>query len=347
MMPSQCFNVLAFLRFRVSSLLRFCVSVFVLLSTSAAHGEGKFATTQDDVKIYYETIGTGVPMVMIAGGPGGSSAGFRHTHTVLQASGQLVFLDNRGRGRSQDVGDRPDPYSLQNDLKDVEAVRKAIGAERIIVYGHSYGSMVALAYAARYPEHTQALITTAGTHGAHVWQGRNIDEVKRHLERHYPDRWARIVELHDAGRTTGEGELATLFRGLGELYYHHPESQLRLHARFEDHRDSKAIRFNAAVYRAMLGDDPEWTVGGTLKGVELLPELGNYKGPALIMGGRFDRICPPLNQMEIAQALVSAKLIIFEHSGHSPFNEEPLRFLKVVSDFIREVSPPQERSQSR
>ncbi len=117
-----------------------------------------------------------------------------------------------------------------------------------------------------------------------------------------------------------------------------PELKDRLHNQFDEYRDPKAVVFNPDVYRAMIGDDPEWTLGGTLAGVELLAGLSNYKGPALIMGGRYDRICPPINQLEIADALENAQLVIFEHSGHAPFIEEPLRFLTVVSEFIREVS---------
>ena len=108
----------------ILTFLRFCVLACLLSSPSAAHGEGEFATTEDGVRVYYETIGTGAAIVMIAGGPGGSSARFRYTHTLLESCGQLVFVDNRGRGRSQDVGDRPNAYCLENDLKDVEAVRK-------------------------------------------------------------------------------------------------------------------------------------------------------------------------------------------------------------------------------
>jgi len=215
-----------------------------------------------------------------------------------------------------------------------------MGAERIIVYGHSYGSMVAMAYAIRFPQNTLALITSAGTHGARVWQERNIDGVKRFLRDHFPKRWQRIVELHDAGQLTGEGELATLFKGISELYTYNPESEDRLHNQLDEYNDPKAVRFNPDVYRAMVGDDPEWTLGGTLKGVELLPELAGYKGPALIMGGRYDRICPPINQFEIASALENARLVIFEQSGHAPSIEEPLRFLTVVSDFIRGVTEP-------
>ncbi|UCE62159.1 MAG: alpha/beta hydrolase [Phycisphaerales bacterium] len=310
----------------------------LLGNVATASGEGRFARTEDDVKVYYEAVGSGVPIVFIAGGPGGSSKRFRRTHMLLQPYAQLVFLDNRGRGRSQDVGHRKGAYSLYNDLKDVEAVRKALGAEKIIVFGHSYGSMVAMAYATRFPQHTLALITTAGMHGARVWQERNIDGVKRFLQYQYPKRWKRIVALHDAGKLTSKGELASMFRDIDELYAYNPESEERLHAQADEYNDPKSVTFNTDVYEAIIGKDPEWEVTGTLRGVELLPELANFTGPALIMGGRYDRICPPINQVEIAEALRNAKLVIFEHSGHAPSKEEPLRFLSVVSQFLREVT---------
>jgi len=308
--------------------------------TASAPAEETFATTDDGVRIFYETIGSGIPIVLIPGGPGGSSDQFRTTHALLQNCGRLVFMDNRGRGRSDDLGNRPGAYTLENDLKDVDAVRRAIHAERIVVFGYSYGSMVAMAYAARFPEHTAALITSAGVHGAQVWQERNIEGVKRFLHDHYPKEWARIVELHDAGQLTGEGELANYFREIEELYHYNPESETRLALQFEDrHRLGGSV--NMGVYRMMIGEDPEWTLDGTLKGVELLPELANFKGPALILGGRFDRICPPSNQFEIAATLPHARLVIFERSGHAPYQEEPLRFLTVVSEFLREVSAKQ------
>ncbi len=313
--------------------------ICALMGVSAAGGDGRFATTDDGVVIYYEAVGVGVPIVMIAGGPGSSSSRFRYTHSLLQPLGRLVYLDNRGRGRSQDVSSRPGIYSLDNDLKDVEAVRKDLRVGKIIVCGHSYGSMVAMAYASRFPKHTLALITTAGIHGARVWQERNIDSVKRFIQNHLPERWARIVQLHDAGQLSYEGELAQLFQGIDELYNYNPESEERLHAQLENYNDPKAVVFNPDVYRMMVGEDPEWILGGTLEDVELLPGLAAYKGPALIMGGRYDRICPPINQVEIAAVLNNPRLVIFERSGHAPFTEEPLLFLHVVSEFLRQVIP--------
>lgn len=66
------------------------------------------------------------------------------------------MIDHRGCGRSKKGN--PDTYTLENDIEDVEAFRKYLGLEEIILYGHSYGGMLAQAYACRYPNAIKKLI---------------------------------------------------------------------------------------------------------------------------------------------------------------------------------------------
>jgi len=327
---------------RIGMPYQFSVQVTVLFglllsigSAQAVYARGTYAVTDDGVRIWFEAMGEGVPIVLIAGGPGGNSDSFRKTHTLLRGVGKVVLMDNRGRGLSEDPGTEPGTYTLEKDVTDVEAVRNALHADKIVVFGHSYGSMVAMLYASRYRDHTLALITSAGVHGAKAFQERNIDEVKRYLQTYDPGRWKQIVALHDRGMKSSEHELAELL-DLGEGYYYHdPSAEARILSQFDTTHDPKSVEWNSDVYRQMLGDDPEWTLSGSLAGVELLPALRNYKGPALILGGRHDRVCPPVNQIEIAQSLINARLVFFEHSGHNPHFEEPLRFLDVVMDFLQ------------
>lgn len=316
---------------------RLIVLAFVMGSLFAAcdgQAEESFARSHDGLKLHYEVRGGGTPMFLIPGGPGTSADSLKFTHTLLETTCKLVFVNTRGRGRSE-APQSPSAYTLANDVADVEAIRAHLGVDKIIVYGHSYGSMVALSYAATYPAHTLALITTGGTHGAGVWQERNIDAVKRFLQLQYPARWARLTELRLRGVLTGSKEARELLEGL-EFYKHNPESSWRFFPQFPEWETPFNFD-NRDVYLAMVGPDPEWEVGGTLKGVELTPELKKYPGPALIIGGRHDWITPVLNQVEIAEALPNAQLVIFENSAHLPFEEEPLRFLRVVLDFIERL----------
>lgn len=307
---------------------------------SAARTQGAFTVTSDGVRIWFETYGEGVPIVLIPGGPGGNCDRFRQTHMLLRSLGKVVLMDNRGRGLSDDLGNKPGAYTLDKDVLDVEAVRNALRVDKIVVFGHSYGSMVAMAYAARHPEHTLALITSAGVHGAKVFQERNIDAIKRHIKLFAPARWRRIIELREKGIKASEPELSELFGvNSGFFYFYDQTNENRTFSQFDYKGEPKSRDWNPIVYRQMVGDDPDWTLTGSLAGVELLPELKNYTGPALIMGGRHDRVCPPINQFEIAGALSDPRLVIFEHSGHNPHYEEPLRFLDVVTDFLQIVLP--------
>ena len=88
-------------------------------STPTVLAEGAYAVTGDGVRIWYEAMGEGVPIVLIAGGPGGNSDSFRTTHTLLRGVGKVVLMDNRGRGLSDDPGTEPGTYTLENDVKDV------------------------------------------------------------------------------------------------------------------------------------------------------------------------------------------------------------------------------------
>jgi len=330
---------------RIGPPYQFVVLTSLLLSIGCVRtvqAQATYAVTEDGVRIWYQAMGEGVPIILIAGGPGGNSDPFRNTHTLLRGVGKVVLMDNRGRGLSDDPGNAPGTYTLENDVLDVEAVRTALHADKIVVFGHSYGSMVALRYASLHRDRTLALITSAGVPGAKAFQERNIDGVKRYLQSHDPPRWKQIVALHDRGMKTSDPELAAML-DLGEAYYYHdPSAEARILAQFDTPHDPKSVEWNPDVYRQMIGDDPEWTVSGSLAGVELLPALRNYKGPALILGGRHDCVCPPINQIEISQSLINARLVIFEHSGHNPHFEEPLRFLDVVMTFL-ETLPSEER----
>ena len=188
-------------------------------------------------------------------------------------------MDNRGRGLSDDPGKEPGAYTLDKDVEDIEAVRHALRAEKIVVFGHSYGSMVAMAYATRFREQTLALITCAGVHGAKVFQERNIDGVKRYLETHNPIRWKQIVRMHENGVKTTDTGLAKLFDVGEDYYFHNPSAEARVRAQFDRMRNPRSLQWNPDVYRQMIGEDPEWTLSGSLAGVELLSALRNYKGP--------------------------------------------------------------------
>jgi proline iminopeptidase len=298
--------------------------------------DARWAVADDGVRVRYEVEGdgAGVPIVLVAGGPGSSHHGFHLTHRRLAALGRLVYLDNRGRGRS-DPGVGPAPYTIERDVADVEAVRRALGAERIVLYGRSYGGMVAQAYALTHPARVQALILSNTLDGARAWQEEYIEGTHAFLARQFPERWERIVRLHEARTPAAADTHANLFGPLAEMYHYDLGNDSTYRAGMLAVSEPGVPIHSPAVYRAMIGPDPEWRIEGTLAGVELLPRLPAVAVPALVLAGRYDRICPPSAARRIARALPDARLVVFERSGHRPELEQADAWYAEIEGFLR------------
>ncbi|HTD17211.1 MAG TPA: alpha/beta fold hydrolase [Chthoniobacterales bacterium] len=101
------------------------------------------------VMIYYVEMGHGSPLLVVHGGPGASHDYFLPWLLPLARTNRLVFIDERGCGRSERVED-VHQYTVENMVEDVEAVRTALGLGKISLLGHSYGGELAQAYALKY-----------------------------------------------------------------------------------------------------------------------------------------------------------------------------------------------------
>ncbi len=113
-----------------------------------------------DTTLYFDVEGAGLvpdgpamrqrPVALVVhGGPGGDHTGFKPAMSPLADTMQLVYFDHRGQGRSA----RGDParYTLDENVEDMEALRRHLGLGPVVSIGTSYGGMVAMAHAARYP----------------------------------------------------------------------------------------------------------------------------------------------------------------------------------------------------
>ncbi len=104
--------------------------------------------TSNGLKLYYEIVGQGRPLLLLNGGPGFSHA-YLQSLSALKDDAQLIFFDQRGTGRS----DKADPhdYTVDANVEDVEQLRQQLGLDDFILFGHSWGGMLAQAYICKYP----------------------------------------------------------------------------------------------------------------------------------------------------------------------------------------------------
>jgi proline iminopeptidase len=276
-------------------------------------------------KLYFDIEGMGLvpdgprmrekPVAFILhGGPGGDHSGFKPGLTPLSERMQLVYFDHRGQGRSA-KGD-PALYNLDENVEDMEALRLHLGLGPIVSIGTSYGGMVAMAHAARYPSSVShlVLIVTA----AHA--GFNARARQIVAERGTPEQ-NRVCDQLWAGELDTVEKLRHYYDVMGPLY-----STTFDPAKAAESR-GRGILTPEALNRA-------FAPGGFLQSYDLRPELAAITAPTLILAGRHDWICPPEFSQELHRLIPGSDLRIFEHSSHSIRADEPQGLLDVIAGFV-------------
>jgi proline iminopeptidase len=283
------------------------------------------------VMIYYKMLGRGAPLVIVHGGPGASHDYFLPYLLPLARHNQVVFLDERGSGRSQKLEDASG-YSVENMVEDVEAVRHALGLGKISLMGHSYGGALAQAYALKYQTNLTHLIL------ASTWSStKAINEIFVRMKQNMsPDLRERIDKLEAAGlyghgkdyeknRYTNDYMIAAWGEGyFPYLYQNRPDPNY-------DPIDSGKISWQ--LYREMWGEHGEFIIDGNLKSVEYTDRLATIKVPTLILAGDHDESDPSLSQAMHAK-IAGSKMVIFPKAGHMTFVDDTDMFIKTVDRFL-------------
>src|SRR5450631_3253685 len=115
------------------------------------------------VLVYWKAVGRGAPLFVVHGGPGASHDYFLPHLLPLARTNRLVFIDERGSGRSERL-ENAKLYTVENMVEDIEAVRAALGLGKINLLGHSFGGVLAQAYAFKYPQNLSTLILCSTFH---------------------------------------------------------------------------------------------------------------------------------------------------------------------------------------
>lgn len=278
-----------------------------------------------DTEIYFDIEGAGLvpdgdrmreqPVAFVLhGGPGGDHSGFKPGMTPLASRMQLVYIDHRGQGRSA-KGD-PQRYTLDENVEDMEALRRHLGLGPIVSIGTSYGGMVALAHAARYPASVSHLVLIVTASHA----GFNVRAQQIVAERGTPEQKAVCGQLW-AGELDTEAKLRHYYDVMGPLY------SVRFDPNTAAASRSRGILTPEALNRA-------FAPGGFLQSFDLRPELSRITAPTLIMAGRHDWICPVEFSEEIHRLIPGSDLRIFEHSSHSIRADEPEALRDAIAGFV-------------
>ena len=269
--------------------------------------------------LYYEEVGNheGVAVVFLHGGPGvGAQPLYRRFFHPERF--RVINFSQRGAGKSSPSGElqQNDTWAL---VEDIEKLRQAVNVERWFVFGGSWGSTLALAYAQQYPERVRGLVLRGiflGTRAEHNWL--YVDGASRV----HPESWQRFQsfippeERSDLPAAYYQ-RLTSIQREVqmaaAEHWYHWEESLISLLPREaprmapDELLAFARIECHYIVNRLFLPDD-----NYLLNNAHKIAHL-----PCWIAQGRYDIICPVVSAINLCQHLPEAELHIVPDAGHA------------------------------
>jgi pimeloyl-ACP methyl ester carboxylesterase len=276
--------------------------------------------TSDGRKLTYRRMGTGPVLVCHPGGPGFSSSYFADLAGLWEQF-TLVMLNPRGTGGSDRPSDKR-AYQIEDYVADVEELRVHLGEERLLLLGHSHGSVVAQAYAAEHPARVRRLVLASALarFGPEQEAAMRAGMDRRSGQPWYPDAVAALEEEQDAKFTTDD-ELAALFFREFPLYfarYGEAEAGYADTLRSDTINADTLVLFNREIFNTF----------------DLRDRLPRITAPTLVITGEDDFICGPICAAEISAAIPGAHQVIVGDSGHMVFVEQPQPFHDEVADFL-------------
>jgi pimeloyl-ACP methyl ester carboxylesterase len=272
------------------------------------------------VSLFVKVIGQGYPLLIMHGGPGMDHTSMLPLKPLVDRF-TLIFYDHRCNGRSE--GAVLSSMNWENLTTDADALRQRLGFDKWAVLGHSFGGMVALEYALRYPQSLSHLLLL-DTCGDTRWVQQNAQEIL--AKRGYS---AAAVE---AARRFYNGQLAP-----GEVF----PAALKF-ARAYYYHFSLLEMARQVIFGPRVKMRPEAQIFGfsqLLTGWTIMDRLGEIKVPTLVLAGRHDFQFPPEHQAILADRLPSARLEIIERAGHNAHSEQPAEVIKVVKRFLVTANP--------
>lgn len=293
--------------------------------------------------VWYRRVGegTGTPLLVLHGGPGGSAMD-EDVLFELGSERPVIYYDQLGGGRSDRPSD-PSLWTVERFVEELGQVRAALGLDEVHLLGHSWGTMLAAAYllgwepgsttdgsvegadlsSHKVPAGVRSVIFSSPCLSAPAWE-----RDQRAYLREFPLELQEIVERHERAGTTDAEEYQD---AMTRFYQRHV---CRLDPWPQTVVDGFA-RSSHAVYGLMWGAS-EFTVTGTLKHFDVTGRLPELHLPALFTCGRYDEATPATTE-HYARLVSGAGFHVFENSGHMPPVEEPQAYLRVVRDFIARV----------
>lgn len=278
--------------------------------------------------LYFDVVGSGLDassgfqqkptLIILHGGPGFDHTYLRPWLDPISDVAQLVYIDERGCGRS--LRHTHEYYQLGIMADDIVLFCQTLGIEHPIVLGQSFGGFVALSIAHRHPGFASGLVLFDTSP---AWTGGyDLDALEQMVGGERGKELREIAYRESTGQAT-EAELKRFEQEVMPLYWHQgfkPEYVADLFS-------NPMVNMDIATYM----------MGTLSKEYDLRPYLPDIAVPTLVLQGRYDWVTPMAGAVEMAEKIPNTHLHVFEHSGHMVFMEEPEELIAVLRGWIKSL----------
>ncbi|MBS1215628.1 MAG: proline iminopeptidase [Proteobacteria bacterium] len=287
---------------------------------------------------YWETSGSpeGIPVVFLHGGPGAGSSS-RHRRFFDPAAYRIIVYDQRGAGRSTPLGELRD-NTTPHLVADLERLREHLGVARWLVFGGSWGSTLALAYAEAHPARVLGLMLR----GIFLCRPSEIDWFLYGLRNVFPEAWDKFAGFLPAAERSDL--LASYHRRLVD-----PDPAVHMPAArsWSLYEGACSTLLPSQETLAHFGDDVValglarieahyFRNGVFLTPNALLDNVHLLRGiPGVIVQGRYDMVCPIVSAHELVAAWPEAKYLVVPDAGHSAWEPGIAAALVAACDRFR------------
>lgn len=273
-----------------------------------------------DCKLYYEIDGSGIPIVFINGGPGGTHYDFHFGLPLSKDNLKLIYYDQRGCGLSDHQPG--EGYSFEQTIDDLEKLRQALNIDKWIVAGHSYGGGIAQYYTIKYPEHVlgQVLIGTVPM--------MNLDELREGRTQHFYSE-AEMAKMTELRNLLQKGKLTQ-----SQYAYNMMLNGSWKRSSFVKPGKDQMIR----MVTHGTSSDPNYSSDFMAYNFEHVFE--SCPVPTLIIEGKHDLIWKADRPAIFKKYHPKAQIVVLESSGHNMFADEPLKFNQSIVEWTDTLSKP-------
>jgi proline iminopeptidase len=280
-------------------------------------------------ELYAREVGKGPPIIVLHGGPDFDQSYLLPEMDRLSDVNRLIYYDQRGRGKSAN-NVRPEDVTLASDIADLEKVRQYLHLESVTLLGHSWGTVIALEYALKYPERVSRLILM---NPGPASRNDYMELRKDWLEKRPEAMAQRKAIAETAAYKEGDPEAVTAYYRIHfKPAFARMENYEKLIARMHADFTKEGVLKARAVEDRLMQDT--WAKPD----FDLLPQLKTVKIPTLVLSGDHEFI-PASSAKHIAQAIPTAQLTVLKDCGHFTFIECPIPVHAAIDSFVAGSSP--------